>query len=300
MRVGRGGRRGLAKRDVLIVLLLVLTAAGLFFTILPPAQEASARTLCAFHLKQIGEGIHRYHGRVKALPPSRIDAGYATWAVVIAPDVFHKAKERPLGGWDLQKSYADQVDAARRAQVAQYYCPARRNPPLDSNDPQQELPGALGDYASAAGDGNPKRPWDTAEADGALIPAEVLERQGGLILRWRSRTTFDSLRRGLGYTILLGDKHVPQGLWGRVAAGDGSLYNGAHPASFARVGGPGFGLAPSPQAPFNRNFGSAHPDGICQFLMADNSVQSFAPTVAGDVLGRLMTRDLPPGWGKEK
>ena len=76
---------------------------------------------------------------------------------------------------------------------------------------------------------------------------------------------------------------------GEVRFGDGPLYDGDPPASAARVGGPGFGLAPGPDAPFHDNFGSYHP-GICQFLMADGGVRALANGVSEDVLGRLTTR----------
>ena len=72
-------------------------------------------------------------------------------------------------------------------------------------------------------------------------------------------------------------------------AGDGSLYNGDFPGSFSRVGGPGFGLARSPADPYNRNFGSYHVGGVCQFLMADVAVKPFTPTVDAAILGRMTT-----------
>jgi hypothetical protein len=76
---------------------------------------------------------------------------------------------------------------------------------------------------------------------------------------------------------------------GQARFGDGSLYNGEHAANFSRVGGPGFGLAPSPTAPFNNNFGSAH-SGFSQFLMADLSVRPMSNSVNERVLGNLIVR----------
>src|SRR5205823_4972519 len=105
----------------------------------------------------------------------------------------------------------------------------------------------------------------------------------------RSRTDYPSLQRGESHTILLGEKHVPRGHFGAGPFGDGSLYNGDNPASAARVAGPGYGLAPGPDAPFHDNFGSDHP-GVCQFLMADGSVRALANTIDEEVLGRLTTR----------
>jgi hypothetical protein len=153
----------------------------------------------------------------------------------------------------------------------------------------EHVPGALGDYACAAGDGDPQFAWTGPDANGAIILADVLEKQDDLILRWQSRTSVASLTRGLAYTILLGEKHVPPEGIGQAAFGDGSLYNGQHPASVSRVGGPGFGLALTPEAPMNNNFGSSHP-GVCQFLMADTSVRALRVDVSEEVLGKMIVR----------
>ena len=63
------------------------------------------------------------------------------------------------------------------------------------------------------------------DANGAIILGEVLEKKGDLILQWRSRTSFVDLQqqRGLSYTFLVGEKHVPAEEWGNADAGDGPL-----------------------------------------------------------------------------
>ena len=99
----------------------------------------------------------------------------------------------------------------------------------------------------------------------------------------------DEAARGLSATLLIGDKHVPLAELGRATAGDGSLYNGQHAASSARVAGPGHGLASSVTDPFNTNFGSGHRD-LCQFVLADGSVRSFDISISEMVLGQLARR----------
>jgi hypothetical protein len=151
------------------------------------------------------------------------------------------------------------------------------------------VPGALGDYACASGDGDPQWPWTGELANGAIILGKVLEEKDGLILRWQGRTTLASLVRGQSFTFLVGEKHVPLDKLGQSTAGDGSFYNGALADSCARIGGPGFGMASSPVSPFNTNFGSAH-DRVCQFLHADGSVRPYATTMSEEVLGRMIRR----------
>src|SRR5262249_51092767 len=216
MRLHPPGRLGLSKIDVLIAAVVLLTVLGLLVASLPRAHETSDRVTCANNLKLIGESIHRFQERKKFLPASRIDLQHATWAVQIAPDLYHTAKSQPLQNWDLKKSYYDQPAVVREAQIPWFYCPARRKPPQNSSpgDPDDRgkpFPGALGDYAAAAGDGAPARPWDGPDANGPFVLGEVLERKDGLVLAWRSHTTLASLKRGQIQTALIGDRHVPMG-----------------------------------------------------------------------------------------
>jgi prepilin-type processing-associated H-X9-DG protein len=288
-------RRGLTRTDLLVIVVLLLTGLGLFLAALPRMHQDSDRVQCAFNLKQIGEAVYGFYGQTKTLPAARIDDGYATWAVQIAPHLFQK-QPGPLQKWDMQKPYASQSAEVRETQVSIYYCPARRHPPQnsiagDTGPDGNLLPGALGDYACAAGDGAKAHPWDSEAANGPIIIGEVLPpREPGRVLHWRSRTSLDDLANGKSNTILIGDKHVPLGRFGHAVVGDGSLYNGANPASYSRVGGPGFGLAKAPDAEFNRNFGSYHKGGLCNFLMADNSVRPILPDIDDAVLGRLVNR----------
>ena len=89
---------------------------------------------------------------------------------------------------------------------------------------------------------------------------------------------------------LVGDKHVHADRLGNVQAGDGSIYNGAVPASSARIGGPAHPLAADAQSPYQINFGGVH-TGICQFLHADGSVRTYANAMSPELLAHLIRRD---------
>ena len=297
VRVDGTARRGLTVTEVVVIVLILVVVIGIVLTAIPRLRESAHREQCANNFKQLGEAFRRFRDAEGGLPAARIADRYATWAVQIAPYA-NLAEKNGLRAWDLRKSYYLQAEEVRAAQVLLYYCPSRRLPPQlsvsgdvpDNGQPAaQHFPGALGDYACCSGDGSTAHPWTTAEANGAIILGEVLQRADDLVLKWRSRTDFAALTRGESHTMLLGEKHVPRGHFGETQLGDGSLYNGDYPASSARVGGPGHGLAPSPDAAFMDNFGSYHP-GICQFLMADGSVKALANSLQDDVLGRLATR----------
>ena len=284
-------RPAVTRLELLVLIVLVLVLLGVFVNFIGRHRDEANRVHCINNLRRIGAGVLGFHEERKFLPAARIAPGYATWAVQIAPFL---AKESALLEWDFKKDYAAQAAKVREAPLAVFFCPSRRRSaqlsiPGEGSE-QDRVPGALGDYACASGDGDPQVPWTGAKANGALILGEVLEQDGGLIRRWRGRTNLSSLVRGQSYTVLAGDKHVPDSRHGHSEAGDGSLYNGALPASFARVGGPGFGLASGPAAPFNTNFGSAHL-GLCQFLHADGSVQRYTTSLSAELLGKMIRRD---------
>ena len=274
-------RRAFSRLDFVVVLVLGATLLGFVLVFLPRQRAHGLRVQCMNNLRRLGEGVHSYHKEHDALPPARIADGYAAWAVLLAP---HVSSDNPLKEWAEQKRFVDQNEKVRRAALLVCFCPARSRSSPTGND------GALGDFAAVSGNGDPKHDWTGPDANGPLILGEVLKRKDDLILAWRGRVTFQSLKRGLGYTLLIGEKQVPAGHIGEIGSGDGSLYDGRHPASFARIAGPSFGLAASETEPMNNNFGSAHA-GLCQFHVADGSVRSFAVKTDPVVLGRLVTRD---------
>jgi prepilin-type processing-associated H-X9-DG protein len=309
--------------ELLIVVFIAVVVVGILLTVMLRLREKAGRAQCENHLRQIGVAVFSYrdHAKPHALPPSQVADGYATWAVLIAP-YLEKKQGSGLDEWEVPRPYFQQTDEVRWAQVGVYYCPARRSPGHisisgDTGGPaDRHFPGGLGDYACAAGDGNSAHPWAGAKANGPMLPARVLERKDRTIIRWRGRTDFrldlegqktnvavgegagqpgkiTGLKHGTSYTILIGDKHVRPDDLGKAEFGDGSVYNGGRPASYARIGGPGHGLAKSPTDPFDPDyplFGSDHPGGMCNFLLADGSVREISPTIDGDVLGQHMVR----------
>ncbi|MSQ95118.1 MAG: DUF1559 domain-containing protein [Gemmataceae bacterium] len=281
-------RHGITVLEVLVVLVLCILVGGLGIVMIARHRENAQREMCKNNLRVLGGAVHAYHGKPEDpnarqyFPPSRIADGYATWAVLIAP---HMLSEHPLLKWDVQQSYFAQPTKVREARVIFHFCPTRTR--LDTLSSVGDLdakgvhfPGGLGDYASVAGDG--------AGDNGALVDARLIHINEDRTFAWQSLTSLASLKRGQSNTLLLGEKHVPVDRMGDAAVGDGTLYSGQNLASFSRNAGPGFALAPSIDAPFNNNFGSWH--STVNFLMADGSVRSLAPSVNEALLGQLARR----------
>jgi hypothetical protein len=283
-------RRGITFLEIAVILVVALTLLGLGMFFLFQQREAAQRMHCGHNLLLLGKAIHAYHDKgpkpAQSLPPARIAEGYATWVVLIAP--FLKTGHA-LETWELSKPYQDQPATVREAWLTEMFCPSRFRPgQLSGPGEAANLPGAVGDYGCVAGNG--QTDWTGLDANGPMVQARVLEKKGDLILRWQSQTNFDSLKRGKSYTLLLGEKHVPMNHFGQAGQGDGAVVNVQNPAYFSRIGGPGFPLATSPEAPFHDNFGSYHP-GITQFLYADLSVRPLANDINEQVLGELATRE---------
>jgi prepilin-type N-terminal cleavage/methylation domain-containing protein len=311
----------------LIELLVVIAIIGVLIALLLPAvqkvREAANRISCANNLKQIGLAIHNYHYSSRQLPPVRINNQFATWFVLIMPFL---EQDNIVRTWSFAQPYQQQPEIARTTQVKIYYCPSRRAAneisrqegviPADPTPPPEvsgtpvspwtaanHPPGALGDYAACVGDlrGNGSDPhrtnWFTNDANGAMIRGTQTSSSGS----FRSVTSFADIRDGLSNTFLIGEKHVPLGMFGRAKVGDSSIYNGLWTTYAGRCAGIEDPLAQSPtdvtpsiaeanDAMWSRKFGSYHP-GICQFVMCDGSVRVIRNNIDPENLRRLAVRN---------
>jgi hypothetical protein len=283
---------------LLVAIVLGVLGIGFLIVLLQHSRDQAHRIECEMHLKAMGDAVHAFSDDRKTLPASCIAPGYATWAVQIAP-FLKQDHGKTLRSWNLQLPYYSQTDAVRQSQVLVYYCPARRDPVWlstsgDGRDPGgANIPGALGDYACTPASADPQQTrWMTPDANGALIVGQVIEQDSERIVKWRSRTRFDDLKRGLAYTILIGEKHVLLDGFGQASLGDGSLYNSASPANIARLIDADRPLAQGPADAYRVNFGSWH-NGICQFLVADDSVRSFSVVTTPRVIQDLIPRQTP-------
>src|SRR5262249_44221797 len=121
-------------------------------------------------------------------------------------------------------------------------------------------PGALGDYAASIGTTGADFPLVTPSGD-VVPPNGAFEYINGIRLV--------SLTDGLSNTLLVGEKHVPNGFFGDYPW-DCTIYDGHNPTCSTRAAGPGFPLAWNTRDP-GLVFGSSHP-GLCQFVFADGHV----------------------------
>jgi prepilin-type N-terminal cleavage/methylation domain-containing protein len=311
--------RRAAKAFTLIELLVVIAIIAILIGLLLPAvqkvREAAARAQCSNNLKQLALGCHAYHDTRKYLPPARVARdGYATWAVLVLPYI----EQSPLyAQWDITQGFSVQNQLARETIVPLFFCPSRARTtqlsPATENagPPNNNLPGACGDYGCCAGDGNNP---NTYLANGAMINGHVLipggpGPQGGTngidqpnnnppalplipIKAFTGYIKLQSIVDGTSNTFLIGEKHVRIGHYGENGDGDQAFYSGWNYDSAQRVAGPNYPLAQS-QNDNNTNhqdmFGGPH-IGICLFAFADGSVHAVSVNIDQSNLGYLANR----------
>jgi prepilin-type N-terminal cleavage/methylation domain-containing protein len=294
----------------LVELLVVIAIIGVLIALLLPAvqaaRESARRAQCTNNLKQIGLALQNFHSAHGVVPCARWNGGSPSWMALLMP---YMEAGNQYALWDFTRPYRDPKNkSAREATASVFNCPTRRIPGSLShdhqmNDPQNNPPGAVGDYAGCHGDSKGGSEYDP-NARGVIISSK-----GWGKTHWSSDISFKRITDGLSTTVFAGEKHVVEAEFG-FRYGDQSIYNGGEWQSYCRVVGPEFRLGNGPddgRAEFDlfllssggNNkypnlwswiFGSWHP-GICQFAMCDGSVQSIATSIDLETYRRLGVRD---------
>jgi prepilin-type N-terminal cleavage/methylation domain-containing protein len=327
-------RRGFTLIELLVVIAIIAILIGLLLPAVQKVREAAARSQCQNNLKQLSLAVHGYHDAVGFFPPVRITGGdgWATWCVLILPYI---EQQNLYNQWNIQLKYAAQTQIARETPVKTFYCPSRRSstqglstsetfdsadnvtpPPWNSSGGQYRFSaannpaGSLTDYAACVGDfrgsnNNVNGAWFNNTANGVMIIAQVpsTPAQGAAtnatpITTFTGNVRMSSVTDGTSNTFLIGEKHVPQGAFGRLKAGDGPAFSGAWTSYCGRVAGLEDPLAQGPNdllrstsgdAFWARKFGSWH-TGVCQFAFTDGSVRPIRNTIDTTSLRWLASR----------
>ncbi|CAN5441087.1 DUF1559 domain-containing protein [soil metagenome] len=275
-------RRGFTLIELLVVIAIISLLVGLLMPAVQKAREAASKLSCANNLKQFGLALANYHNSFDQFPPSRLNDYQATWLVLLLPYV---EQDNLYAQWNLNATYYDQTDLARKTPVKGYYCPSRRGVGAEPSvsvsgdypsfgQGTTNVPGALGDYAANIGTTGADYPNPTVPPNGCfqLGPKGI---------------RINAISDGSSNTIMLGEKHVPLGKAG-VGWWDCSQYNGDYYLCSTRSGGVGYEVATN-LSMVKWAFGSVH-IGTVQYGFADGSVHSLNATLPVATMALLCDR----------
>ncbi len=304
----RTKRAGFTLIELLVVIAIISTLIGMLLPAVQKAREAANRIRCANHQKQLGLAMHNYELNIGTLPPSRLGAinakgtleaaGYATWAVLILPYI---EQDNLFRQWNIGLTYYQQNSIAQKTAVPIYFCPSRR---VSTSSPSTSIsgdmpstsslgstnknyPGALGDYAVSID----KSGYDYISTQNKVTSLsgvfQVASSANGGI-------RFADITDGMSNTVMLGEKHVPQGTVG-TGGTDCSIYNGDYQCS-SRALGRNYPITTNPQDT-GWKFGSMHTQ-VVVFCFADGHVQNILELTSSATLELLGQRNdgqvIPP------
>jgi prepilin-type N-terminal cleavage/methylation domain-containing protein len=273
--------------ELLVVIAIIAILIGLLLPAVQKVREAAARMSCSNNLKQLGLAMHNHHDSMGAFPYARSGGGTNrhTWAVLLLPyieqDNIFRSYQQPLTGVSQTDGMNNHtatdpvVVAARTAAVKTFLCPSRHSPgQLSPITNGSTVLGQPSDYAACSG--------DTSAVPTSGVFSLVNSNH------MLSRTKFGDITDGTSHTLMIGEKHIQQGMINNYIQ-DGLIYSGSEQQTYHRRAGPSNPLAISPQVAAATQFGSWH-TGICLFVFADGSVRGVKNSTPGTTLGLLANR----------
>jgi prepilin-type N-terminal cleavage/methylation domain-containing protein len=317
-------RRGFTLVEVLVAIFVIALLIALLLPAVQAAREASRRTQCTSHLKQIGLAIHAHHDAKGAIPPLwsgtfsqpvRPTAKYwsHTWQTMTLPFLEQQALYGQIDQTEAATHESNQP--AIRTVLPLLMCPSTprtsklvsRLGPLGEVDMSPTLAAAATDYLPAVGMlarvRRREEPFQSTDRY-ALGPwGEPLRHTSPPWNRIARKVRFDDITDGLSNTILIYEACARPDLynerelrrsWDTSPVFYGDNHSGTWGVSSEFhwwIAGAG---VPAPRGCVNysnyEGFFSFHP-GTALVVMADNSVRSLTEDMKGPELMALVSRD---------
>jgi Leucine-rich repeat (LRR) protein len=307
--------------SVMVVLGCGLLLMFLVFMAVRQARDAARRMHCTNNLKGMGMGIHNFHDTQRGLPPLLLGPERASVFTLILP--YCRFRQQPPSfakGTNFGDPMVDNWKKLDRSQQAAFgsvdffHCPSRREGILLSAS--NDMPGPVLDYgvvmmtksAQPSDWVNYIDPCNDQQVDqitSALRVANVDGCPTPNYGRARMRDTFMRLSDGISNIIIVGEKHLRPGEFGRCCGdtygkgADGSgLFAGANQRQYSIARSAHYPLTQNPTdfdgrdgrpdgGPLNDfGFGSDHAD-VVLFLAGDGSVRHVSKTIDARLLRQV-------------
>ncbi|CAN5522068.1 hypothetical protein BH11PLA2_BH11PLA2_21800 [soil metagenome] len=243
-------RRGVARRNVVVAVVIVTLLAGLIVTGIMRVRELAGRSSSTNNLKQIGLGFHSHNDTAYYLPfngghtdpdklkemnygwhnPNFRDTG--TWAMMIHPfmecDPLYRSVVLIGESNDKVPGYLSQTGNNADWQVTfkYYVCPDRARLGYKTSSANGSMPGVVTDYAINVFLNDPPR---TYTAVGEPMEA-CFALSGGLASAANSRMTIQGIFQGANNCIMVGGKALSPKLAASLDAnhGDEGIFSPGH------------------------------------------------------------------------
>jgi prepilin-type N-terminal cleavage/methylation domain-containing protein/prepilin-type processing-associated H-X9-DG protein len=291
--------RGFTLIELLVVIAIIAVLIGLLLPAVQAAREAARRAQCSNNLKQIGLGMHSYHGVHNTFPP-----GYVT-AVVndpVAPEIgpgwgwgvmiLNQLEQQPLyQGINFNLQITDPgSQTARTPILAVFLCPSNvgSGPVVASS-----LTGTILTTDVAAG--------QYVASAGQLEPGEFPGSNNGVFYR-NSRNGLRDITDGSSATLMVGERsrNIADATWvgavpiWQLCTNPRWVVQECGPASTLVVSHTGTAATGSIYVPNSKSsmvddYWSLHPGG-CNFLFCDVSVRFIKESVNPSIFSYLSTR----------
>jgi prepilin-type N-terminal cleavage/methylation domain-containing protein/prepilin-type processing-associated H-X9-DG protein len=279
--------------ELLVVIAIIAILIGLLLPAVQKAREAAARTQCANNLKQIGLGLHAYHGTYGYFPPGftsqpatvngdGLGPGWG-WAAHLLPYVEQDPLYRQI---TLTRDIADPANAAARVvPLSVYRCPS--DTPPAPTFAVAGGPVATVAFANYAGVGGIYEVTDNPDVN------------TGVLLRNRKYRVTD-ITDGSTNTLLVTERQSrrsPMTTW--VGAVTGSVNPPVNPGyddegpptlCLTNLGEPADGRTPNNKLDHVEDSSSRHPTGI-NALFGDGSVRFIRDSINPVTWSALGTRN---------